>query len=64
MALGLPYSRTSDTINLDASFLGHPGAKFFDENGDRPQGKKKEDEPEHKKGDILNEVTKGTFRPY
>jgi hypothetical protein len=25
-------------------------SKFFEENGDRAQGKKKEGEPEHKKG--------------
>jgi hypothetical protein len=37
-------------------FLKHPSAKFFDENGDRASGKKKEGKPERKKGDISIEL--------
>ena len=39
-----------------SSFLGHPGAKFFDE---KPDQKKRRLKP--KKRDILIEVKKGTF---
>src|SRR4029077_1201769 len=45
----------------ESSFLEHPGANFFREKRKALTGKKRNQEPEPKKGDISNEERKGTF---
>src|SRR6201982_4129543 len=45
----------------ESSFLEHPGATFFREKRKALTGKKKNQEPEPQKRNILIEVRKGTF---
>jgi hypothetical protein len=64
---GLRYgqaNKTGDAVGRgrqESSFLEHPGARSFREKRKALTGKKKNQEPEPKKGDILIEVRKGTF---